>query len=189
MVNILYLFSCGPKGRKALTHKLYLEVEQFSAWISMACVSHTTTIARTSCARTIDSFWTYTQEQSQLPECCYQSDFFMKLTLLSTTMTKVTLMMFLEVLVSGWLDLMQCFFQFIFCIIGTLVTWITTASSWRHLLYAYKLTSFLFVCMGTSEARPSRLLIQVRYGERNIYFLWPFWILGSVLGHAFKLLH
>jgi hypothetical protein len=101
LVNILYMFSCGPRGRKALTHKLYLEVEQFLAWISVACISHATTVARTSCARTIDSFWIYTRERNQLPERCHQSDFFTKLILLSATMTKVTLMMFLEVLVSG----------------------------------------------------------------------------------------
>jgi hypothetical protein len=39
-----------------------------------------------------------------------------------------------------------------------LVTWITTSPSCRHLLYAYKLTTCSFVCMGTGEAGPSSLM-------------------------------
>jgi hypothetical protein len=49
------------------------------------------------------------------------------------------------------------FFVFISCCI-ILVTWITIGSSCKHLLYAYKLTMCLFVCMGTGEAGPSSLL-------------------------------
>ena len=37
-------------------------------------------------------------------------------------------------------------------------------------MYAYKLTSCLFVYMGTSEAGPSSLLIQGRPGGRNFSY-------------------
>jgi hypothetical protein len=53
--------------------------------------------------------------------------------------------------------LLNLFQAFLSCCIK-LVTWITTGPSCRHLLYAYKLTTCSFVCMGIGEAGPSSLL-------------------------------
>jgi hypothetical protein len=52
------------------------------------------------------------------------------------------------------LSISSCKFFFVFC---RLVTWITTGLCLRHLVYAFKLTNCLFLCMGTGEATPSSL--------------------------------
>jgi hypothetical protein len=66
-----------------------------------------------------------------------------------------------------------------------LVTWITTGPSYRHLLYAYKLTTCSFIYMGTSEAGPSSLLWQDEFGKffyHTQVVVYPiYWILQIVL--------
>jgi hypothetical protein len=47
--------------------------------------------------------------------------------------------------------------MFLFPVIE-LVTWMAIGPNCRHLLYTYKLTTCLFVCMGIGEAGPSSLL-------------------------------
>ena len=73
------------------------------------------------------------------------------------------------------------FFKLFFSVVLWLATWITTGPSYKHLLYAYKLTMCSFVCMGTSEARPSNLLWQDEsrklYCHTQIAFYSIYWTL------------
>jgi hypothetical protein len=61
----------------------------------------------------------------------------------------------------------------------------TTGPSYRHLLYAYKLTTCSFVCMGTGEAGPSSFLWQDEsrkfYCHIQIIFYPIYWTLQIVL--------
>jgi hypothetical protein len=66
-----------------------------------------------------------------------------------------------------------------------LVTWMTIGPSCRHLLYAYKLTTCSFVCMGTGEAGPSSFLWQDEFGKFYCHtqgaFYPIYWTLQIVL--------
>jgi hypothetical protein len=65
------------------------------------------------------------------------------------------------------------------------VTWITTGPSCRHLLYAYKLITCSFVCIGTGEVGPSSLLWQDESGKFSCHTQVAFhpknWTLQIVL--------